>query len=194
MLADGRTVTLKRYQEFRGPTELFQPRTESDYWLEFKHPDSGETVRWESDRDLATVALMVDGGRPRLLVSPHFGSSIDRYRCPDPVYFLFELQDGRWKQLPLETLKGRRVVPNVTYSVSSSRRRIEEEGKRLSADNTNEIASRGFEGRAIDFRQLERQTFGTRCFPPFNLMLEPREKRDVRGDKAQLRRAEYGFV
>src|SRR5690349_13643280 len=34
-LPDGRIVTLARYQEFRGIRELFQPPTESDYWLQF---------------------------------------------------------------------------------------------------------------------------------------------------------------
>jgi hypothetical protein len=67
-LPDGRVVTLTRYQEFKGPHELGDTPSESDYWFEFKHPDTGEVVRWQSDRDLETLALMMDGKVPVLLL------------------------------------------------------------------------------------------------------------------------------
>jgi hypothetical protein len=89
-LPDGRIVTLTRYQEFKGPHELGETPSASDYWFEFKHPDTGEVVRWQSDRDLATLALMMDGGAPVLLTRPHFGSSMIRYRCPNPPYLLYQ--------------------------------------------------------------------------------------------------------
>src|SRR5882757_9614183 len=71
-LPDGRVVTLKRHQEFGGPHEIGQPSTESDYWFEFKHPDTEEIVRWESNRDVDPVALLLDHRVPRLIVVPRF--------------------------------------------------------------------------------------------------------------------------
>ena len=56
-LPDGRTITLTRSQDFGGPTEIGQRSTTTKYWLEFSNPDTGERVRWQSDRDLAPVAL-----------------------------------------------------------------------------------------------------------------------------------------
>src|SRR5262245_41286285 len=107
-LPDGRIVTLTRYQEFRGPTELGQPPTESDYWLEFNNPDNGERVRWNGHRDLDTVALFIDEAMPLLLMTPGLGGAHRTYLCPDPLYLLYRYADGEWKQIPLVTLRGRR--------------------------------------------------------------------------------------
>ncbi len=90
-------MTLTRYREFKGAHEPFQPPTGSDYWLEFKNPDNGKTVRWESDRDLAPVALWLDN---RIPPTPNYGG-IFRYECPDPPYFAFQYVDSQWVRVPL---------------------------------------------------------------------------------------------
>ncbi len=145
MLPDGRVVVLTRYQEFYGPHEMNQPPTESDYWFEFKHPDTGELVRWKSDRDLATIALLINKGLPELLVTPRFGTSIFRYQCPDPLYLLHSPSDARAEieshdhHLPWRLVGGH--VPGVVGGAS-----------------------------VIDFREMGTQTFGMHCSPPFNFL------------------------
>jgi hypothetical protein len=69
-IPNGPIVTLTRYQEFKGPHEIGDGPTSTDYWFEFKHPESQQTIRWQRDRDLATLVLMIDKGIPFLLVTP----------------------------------------------------------------------------------------------------------------------------
>jgi hypothetical protein len=123
-LPDGRVVTLKRYQKFGGPHEIGYPSTETDYWLEFKSPVTGKIVRYDGDRNLGTVALMFEHGTPRLLLVPRY-EGFYTYNCPDPPYLLYEFRDGRWVSVPLTILRGRRLVPNMTYSPSDARAEIE---------------------------------------------------------------------
>src|SRR5688572_10393325 len=119
LLPDSRVVTLKRYQEFEGPHEIGDTPTESDYWFEFKHPDTGETVRWESDRDLDTLALMIHKGIPMLLVKPSFGSSLHRYKCPNPPYLLLEYGLHTWRDIPLQRLPVKTLRANMTFAAKA---------------------------------------------------------------------------
>ncbi|WP_316874427.1 hypothetical protein [Ralstonia edaphi] len=98
-LPDGRIVTLTRYQEFNGWRDLGGPPTESDYWFEFRHPDTGQIVRWKWDRTLESLALMMDGRTPMLLVMPNFNGS-EQNKCPNPPYLLYRFAGG-WEQVPL---------------------------------------------------------------------------------------------
>ena len=132
LLPDGRTVTLTRYQEFKGPSEPFQPPSASYYWFEFTSPDTGKKVRWENNRDLATVALSINGKQPRLLTTPNFGG-IDRYRCPDPPYIAFRYVDGEWVRVPLTELALKVMRPNMTmWNVQKIRPYIEASHNHLS--------------------------------------------------------------
>jgi len=173
-LPDGRVITLQRYQEFGGAHELLQEPTESDYWLEFKPPDSGKTVRWSSDRTLATVALMMDGTVPRLLLTPQF-DGVYTHKCPDPPYLLYEFRNGRWASVPLAVLRGMRVVPNMTYSPSDARAEIESSGKHVSMPEVGLYSAGRMNDITIDFGKLATQTFGVRCSPPLHTLEEKRE-------------------
>ncbi|MEJ1965414.1 MAG: hypothetical protein WDO56_29295 [Gammaproteobacteria bacterium] len=175
MLPDGRIVAVTRYQEFYGPHELGDTATESDYWLEFNHPDTNERVRWTSNRDLATVALMIDKDTPELLVTPWFGSSIYKYNCPDPLYLLFRYESRRWTQIDLSTLRGLKIRPNITISPSSERVSIESNHHHLSWRLVGGPVGGNPEKRDIDFRALGTQTFGKHCDPPFNLLVEKKQ-------------------
>ena len=174
LLPDGRTVTLTRYQEFKGPSEPFTPPTESFYWFEFKNPDTGKKVRWENDRELQTIALSIEAGVPNLLTAPNFGGGFT-YHCPDPPYLAFRYVDGKWMRIPLTELQRKVITPNMTDGAVRFRRSwIEANKHHLSA---TDIATRGlldnFRGKVIDLSTLKEQTFGdnARCYPPFNLML-----------------------
>lgn len=158
-LSEGRVVILTRYQEFKGPHELTQTPSVSDYWFEFKHPDSGKLVRWQSDRDLATLVLLVEKGGTYLLTRPHFGSSMKRYGCPSPPYLLFRLQaDDSWAQVPITDIPIKNVRVNMTFNPDSARARIKASGYRLlSSDTSNsEFNDRPF---IINFSLMKEQTF-----------------------------------
>ena len=156
-LPDGRIVTLTRYQEFKGPHELGQPPTESDYWFEFKHPDTGQLVRWESDRDLKTLALMMEGKVPVLLVSPNFGG-VGRRNCPNPPYLLFRFEDA-WKQVAIDQIPVKRLRVNMTFDPADSRKLIESSDYRLTAEQTSN-SEVNYKPYIINFSLMEKQTFG----------------------------------
>lgn len=157
-LPDGRVVTLTRYQEFKGPHELGETPTESDYWFEFKHPDTGQIVRWQSDRDLATLALMMDGAAPVLLVTPHFGDSMLRYKCPNPPYLLYRFE-GNWKPVPIDRIPVKRLRVNMTES-PKYQKAIKESGFHLTADQTSN-SEHNYRPYIIDFSMMTQQTFKT---------------------------------
>jgi hypothetical protein len=157
LLPDGRVVTLTRYQEFEGPHEIGDTPTESDYWFEFKHPDTGEIVRWESNRDLATLALLFDGETPLLLTRPNFGG-VHRRNCPNPPYLLFRYDAG-WHQVDLGTIAVRRIRVNVTASPKGRRELIRSSSNHLSVEKTQDSRhiNRPY---IINFDLMTKQTFG----------------------------------
>lgn len=157
-LPDGRVVTLTRYQEFKGPHELGETPTESDYWFEFRHPDSGETVRWQSDRHLATLALMMDGKVPVLLVKPQFGSSMERFNCPNPPYLLYRYEQGAWTAVPIAQIPVKRLRANMTVSPDERRKQIAASGYRLSAEDTS-MSYHNHRRFIINFALMKEQTF-----------------------------------
>jgi hypothetical protein len=120
LLPDGRALVLRRYQEFKRPSEPFTPNGPSYHWLEFKHPDGGQLIRWEDTGDLGTVALLMKGGVPQLLVAPYYGSSLRDYRCPDPIYLLLEYRNDSWQRQPLDAVAARRLRSNMTFGLSDS--------------------------------------------------------------------------
>jgi hypothetical protein len=168
-LPDGRIVTLTRYQEFRGVHELFQPRTPSDFWLEFRNPDNKERVRWNGKRDLTTVALLVEQGTPQLLMRLWFGG-VEKWRCPDPPYLLFRYEAGKWTQTPLGELRGRKIRPNMTDSPPDAKADILSHNKHLDWQLAGHVSDALEPVAYIDFTNLGTQTFGIRCNPPFNMM------------------------
>jgi hypothetical protein len=157
-LPDGRVVTLTRYQEFFGPYTLGDTPTESDYWFEFKHPSTGAVVRWDGKRELATVALMMRGETPVLLVTPQFDGGF-RYDCPEPSYLLFEFKSNSWQRVPLATIPVERLRSNMTYAPKSYRDQIEAFNRKLDADAAARTGGR-FSLADIDFGLMKEQLFG----------------------------------
>lgn len=160
LLPDGRVVTLTRYQEFKGPHEIGQPPTASDYWLEFKHPDTSELVRWQYGRDLGTVALMVSEGRPYLLVDPHFGSSRRDFNCPDPPYFLYRYENGSWERVDIKSIPVKKVSSNMSYTDEGDRNKIIKSNYRLTVAQTRERYVLTMQPWVMDFSNMPEQTFG----------------------------------
>jgi hypothetical protein len=172
LLADGRIVTLTRYHEFHGPHAIGEPPAESEYWLEFKHPDTGQHIRWENDGHLKTVALMLTDGVPELLVYP-VGSLFMR-KCPDPPYLLFRFEANRWAEVPLSAARGRKIKLNMTVAATDVRNEAKASDHRLSVQQVLKNARNPlnkFKGHDIDLGKLRTQSFGSRCDPPFDWML-----------------------
>jgi hypothetical protein len=108
---------------------------------------------------------------PRLLVAPLYGGHFI-HKCPDPPYFLYEFRDGRWQSAPLTLLRGRRIVPNMTYSAASARAEIESHGKYIAEPESGVFSAGKLNPVVINFEKLTTQSFGTQCNPPFNYMTE----------------------
>lgn len=169
-LPDGRIVSLMRYQEFKGWRDLGSPPTVSDYWFVFKHPDTGQIVRWQSGRELRTDALMMDGRLPVLLVTPDF-SEADRYHCPNPPYLLFRFE-GSWKQVPVEQIPVKRFRVNMTFAPSESRELIESSRYHLTAEQTSN-SMHSYRPYIINFSLMKEQTFDIQsCGRPLNWLVD----------------------
>jgi len=169
-LPDGRVITLKRWVEFKGgSSHLGDPSTESRQSLEFKHPDTGEIVKWHNQMpqgpfrmDLAsstpasfdtgpdsmapgllkTVAIWLDHGKPRLLGEPMYGGDLDRFYCPNPPYLLYEYTAGKWRNKPLAEIGIQRIRANLTVSPINARDEIERNKRHLSAEQTADSYAR----------------------------------------------------
>ena len=172
LLPDGRVVTLTRYQEFKGPHEFGREPTESDYWLEFRNPDTGEIIRWQYGRDLGTVALLIDKSAPLLLVKPRWGSSRRDFDCPDPPYFLYRYENSTWKRIDLKELPIKRIKSNVTYAVSDRQADIARGKYRLSVQHTQSAFVLNMQPWVMDFSNMREQTFGhMNCAKQSNYLL-----------------------
>jgi hypothetical protein len=174
-LADGRVVTLTRHQEFGGPHELFQPPTESVGWLEFKHPDTGQKIRWDFTRDLRPVALLIEHNTTRLLVVLEYGA-IFRRHCPSPPFLLYQYGEHGWKEEPIENLRGQKIRQNVISTPFDAEEIMKTDNLHLNVQHTMQRANGYTHGHRIDFGKLTTQTFEMRgCSPPFNYLLENQE-------------------
>jgi hypothetical protein len=160
LLPDGRIVALTRYQEFKGPYEIGDTPTESDYWFEFKHPDTGETVRWAYGRHLGTVALLVHDKIPYLLLAPRFGDSLREFNCPDPSYILFAYENQHWLRRDLKAMPVPRLRSNMTYNARDQRQQIEAHARHLPVEVTR-ASKYQYRPWLMDFATAPAQTFGT---------------------------------
>ena len=98
------------------------------------------------------------------------------WRCPDPPYLLFRYEAGQWKQIPLMTLRGQKIRPNMTSSPRDAGKDIRSHGNHLDWQLAGHVSDALEPIAYIDFTNLTTQTFGTRCQPPFNT-LEVKEGR-----------------
>ena len=130
-LQDGRVITVDRYAELSGRTELTgQPTAPPTYYtIKFKHPDTGEDVLWEgfarvnkeeaklpngqmSHPHVVAKTIMIKNKKLYLLGMP-FPTQYE-YNCPNPPYILFEWSNSSWTQVPLEDIPYRQFFFNLT--------------------------------------------------------------------------------
>jgi len=174
-LADGRVVTLTRHQEFGGPHEIGQPSSESTGWLEFKHPDTGQKIRWEYTRDIRPVALLVDPKTTQLLVVLEYGG-IFRRHCPSPPFLLYQHDEHGWTEQSIDKLRGQKIRQNMISTPFDAEEIMKTDNLHLSVQQTMESATGYSHGHRIDFGKLTAQTFDMRgCSPPFDFLPEDEE-------------------
>jgi hypothetical protein len=171
-LPDGRVVTLKRMVEFKGPQALGDTPTESFQRLEFRHPETGETVEWESHKEkgyLKTVAIWIRQGQPVLLLDPAYGDDKHKFNCPNPPYLLQEYVDKRWENKALSKIGIAEIRSNMTAHPKDQREAIARRKYRLTAEETSNsyIPYKGKEPvpYVISFVGASDQTFDVKnCF------------------------------
>lgn len=174
LLPDGRTVTLTRYQEFKGPHEIGDAPSASNYSFEFKHPDTGRTIRWEYGRHLGTVALMVDREAVYLLSMPRYGSSLRQFGCPNPPYVLFRLRTN-WERVALSEIPVKVLRANMTYSVNRDRKKIEQAHGYLSKEIT-QAATLNHRPWIMDFSGVAQSVDPGNCHKPYDYLIVPASK------------------
>lgn len=196
-LPDGRVVTLTRHQEFKGPYELGDSPTPSDNWFEFKHPDTGQVVRWQSELKigervpfgdklpalphdyhlgLSTVELMMDSQTPMMLVKTEWSGSSDLYNCPSPRYLLYRWETGStWNLVPLDQIPLKRFRANMTLVDSERRKIIEASNFHLSAEQTSSSENSMGLPYILNFDLMRgSQTFGHQnCNGQADFLVEP---------------------
>lgn len=129
LLYDGRSLEVKREVEFvmRTSGELagMFHSSPTTYWLKFKHPNTGKTIKWQGEPHFKPIMLDFVNGVPYLVV---FGkpdqSNMKKYGCPDiPYVFLrYDEKTENWAplqqgQIPKE-LKNANLAPSYdgTYT------------------------------------------------------------------------------
>jgi hypothetical protein len=118
----------------------------------------------------------MNNGAPELLMTPWLGG-LRLWRCPDPPYLLFHYEAGQWKQVPLTTLRGRKIRPNMTNSPPDAREDIRSHGSHLDWQLAGHVSDALEPIAYIDFTELGTQTFGKRCEPPLNMLEEKAGRR-----------------
>jgi hypothetical protein len=166
-LPDGRVVTLKRWVEFKGgSSHLGDPSTESRQSLEFKHPDTGATVKWQNDQEqgrLKTIAIWVEQGNPFILSEPAYGGDLRKYNCPNPPYLLYAYANGQWSPKPLAQIPFKKIRANMTTHLLEKREEIQSYDRRLTAAQTADSYAQ-YKGLhrvpyVIQFEGMQLQTF-----------------------------------
>ena len=161
ILNDGRIIRLKRHQEFKGPHSLDQPPSASAYWIEFKHPDTGEKIRWANERNLAAVALFIENDEFWLLTTPKYASSWDMYDRPSPPYILYKYRNY-WIRVPLHETPIKRIKVNLTTDPRLRMAEIKESEGHLNSAQTFETAFMGYPSCIINLEGVELQQFNSK--------------------------------
>lgn len=140
-LPDGRVVTLTRWVEFKGAYAMGDTPNESKQRLAFKHPDTGELVKWENSKEtgmLNTVALVLDKGVPMLLSKPALVGDSLKFHCPNPPYMLYDYVNGEWQSKPLTQVPVKIIRANLTTHIKEKREEIETKKRHLTVTQTSD--------------------------------------------------------
>ena len=161
LLPDGRVVTLKRHQEFRGPHQIGEPPSASAYWFEFTNSDTGQKVRWENKTGVSTLVLIISNKVPYLLLTPDFGANMYYYNYPNPDYILYKFNGIYWEYINIEKIPFKKIRVNMSFNFNGMRKEIERSNYHLKKEQTYNSFYQGSLKYIIDFNKMvEPQTFG----------------------------------
>ena len=113
LLHDGRTIEVKRKVDYVMTTsgeisQLFKswPTT---YWLKFKNPDTGVTIKWQGEPHFEPILVDVVNRVPFLVVlgEPDL-SNMKKYGCPDIPYIFLRYEEKTRDWIPIQ----REQIPN----------------------------------------------------------------------------------
>lgn len=161
ILNDGRIIRLKRHQEFKGPHSLEHPPSASAYWIEFKHPDTGEKIRWANEMHLSAVALFIENDEFWLLTTPKYVSSWDMYDRPIPPYILYKYRND-WARVPLHEVPIKKIKVNLTTDPRLRMAEIKESGGHLNSTQTFETIFRRCSSCIINLEGVKLQQFNSK--------------------------------
>lgn len=177
ILNDGRIIRLKRHQEFKGPHSLDQPPSASAYWIEFKHPDTGEKIRWANEMNLAAVALLIENGEFWLLTTPKYVSSWNMYGRPIPPYILYKYRNN-WIRLPLHEAAIKKIKINLTTDPKLRMVEIKESEGHLNSAQTFETSFMGCPSCVINLDGVKFQQFNSKQRTDRDYLLEKQGKQN----------------
>ncbi len=177
ILNDGRIIRLTRHQEFKGPHSLEHPPSASAYWIEFKHPDTGENIRWANEMHLAAVALFIKKGEFWLLTTPKYVSSWDIHNRPIPPYLLYKYEQS-WGMVPLHEAPIKKIKVNLTTDPRLRMAEIKESEGHLSSKKTFETSFRRCSPCIINLEAVKSQTFNSKSKVDRDYLKEPLKKND----------------
>jgi hypothetical protein len=106
LLHDGRTIEVKREVElamFQGDLSQSLTRFPSAYWLKFKHPETGRTIKWQGEPHFEPMLVDVVNGSPYLVVlgEPNL-SNMQKYGCPDIPYIFLRYDENTRNWIPIQ--------------------------------------------------------------------------------------------
>ena len=167
LLPDGRVVTLKRHQEFKGGHEIGGNPTESNYWFEFTNPNNGEKIKWEqndSPHNLSGLVLFFEKDAFYILTTPRFFAGFIKYNYPNPPYLLFKYSGNMWEMVSLDKIPIKILRVNMSYDIGMVRSKIQDESHHLNSKITSKSYFRGSSlPYLINFnKQKYPQTFGVK--------------------------------
>jgi hypothetical protein len=110
-LHDGRTILVRRSQNYHGLSEPTQPAPVGEHTLTFRPPGADRDISWRGEygedvgrMELSPLALDVIGGVPYLIAWPNLCIAYNKWGRPNPPYVAFRFEAGTWKRIPLSAI------------------------------------------------------------------------------------------
>jgi hypothetical protein len=108
LLHDGQKLVVTRSQTYGGRREVGQSPPVRQHSIEFRLPDSSNTIKWTSEfgddlgrTNFQPVALHVLGRVPYLVAVPNLCVSYNKWGRPNPPYVIFKREANEWMRIAL---------------------------------------------------------------------------------------------
>lgn len=174
LLQDGRVITLNRKAQYGAPRDLTQKRLGvSWYSVDFQHPTTKEKIHWEAkmmvdseEMHKARVesweippALRLDAiliKDDTIFIVADLGIRSWLMGCPNPPFFLYKWESGRWRKVKLEDIPYRKFSVNVQDDLNGAYDVIERYKYHVPLEITTQQVY-GNKPYVIDLTRMQRQ-------------------------------------